>query len=161
MSPEDLLRVTELCVPDLAVGEEQLRDHLVVIGGADTNIFVAVATLAIQKAFGSGPSIHYAGDASGYFTCDEIQSSTSGTRYLRLEEDGGMHCGYVVFGRNPWNPTRTLTIVSGIRATGTQAALLALVLRTDELLRTGAASEPWRRLEANNRFNPQFAAKGG
>jgi len=149
----------ELCVADIALDEQMLQHHLVIVGGADTNAFVAITMIAIAKRFGALPAIHYSGDRTGYFTCDEIESTLSGARYLRLEESGGMHCGFALFGRNPWNPAQTVTIASGIRATGTQAALVALVLRSDELLRTGGVSEHWRQLSANNRFNPGIGAK--
>lgn len=149
----------ELCVSEVAVPEEMLADHLIMVGGADTNLLIALAAMKLVEVFGDGPPIRYAGESQRYFTCDEIDSRLSGKRYPRLEEKGGMHCGYIVHAKNPWNADRTLTIVSGTRATGTQAALLSLVLDEDELVRRGLSSEPWRRLGANNRYRPEYSAK--
>jgi hypothetical protein len=149
---------TELCIADIAVSETQLRDHLVIVGGPDTNVFMAAASTALLARFGAPAPIRYQGEDSGYFTCDELRSDLSGSQYLRLEESGGMHCGYIVHALNPWNVDTTITLVSGIRATGTQAALLALVRSSDDFYRLGHR-EPWRRLDGNNRYNPTISAK--
>jgi hypothetical protein len=150
---------TGMCVADVSVEESMLTDDLILVGGADTNVFIALFSVAHEKAFGTRPPVRYSGDSSRYFTCDEFISELSGSRYRRLEESGSMHCGYVLFCRNPWNDDRTVTVVSGIRSTGTQAALLALIRRTDQLYRTGESTDSWRRLDTNNRFHPSTAAK--
>lgn len=149
----------ELCVADVAVADSYLEDHLILVGGPDTNIFMAVASRALVDRFGVAAPIRYQGEDSGYFTCDEIKSDLSGASYLRLEEAGGMHTGFLVHALNPWNPARTITIVSGIRATGTQAALLALLRGSDDLWGGGRSREPWRTLGGNNRYSPDVSAK--
>jgi hypothetical protein len=150
---------TELCVADIAVSSDQLRDHLIIVGGPDTNIFMALASRALRETFGAAAPIRYAGEDSGYFTCDEIISDVSGARYPRLEELGAMHVGYIVLASNPWNSERTITLVSGTRATGTQAALLALTRSSDMHFRSGNAKEHWRTLGGNNRYDPTIACK--
>jgi len=42
-----------------------LQHHLVIVGGADTNAFVAITMIAIAKRFGALPAIHYSGDRTG------------------------------------------------------------------------------------------------
>jgi hypothetical protein len=142
-------QTTQLCIADLAVSRQHLEGHIILVGAADTNLWFAVASLAMAQEFDRPPPIGYGGDSSRYFTCDEIVSGVSGRKYQRLEESGGMHCGYVLFCRNPWNRERTLTIASGIRATGTQAALLAL---------TGQVDAKGKSLD-NNSFDESVSAR--
>ena len=70
-----------------------------------------------------------------------------------------MHCGYVLMAANPWASGKVIIFVVGTRATGTQAALLALMRGKDDLAMQDIAAEPWRKLSFNNRYNTSIPAK--
>lgn len=148
-----------LCTVDICVSRDQLNKNLILVGAADTNLFFGLATIAYRQRFGFSIPTRYSGDDQLYFTCDQIESDLSGRVYSRLEESGHMHSGYIVMVPNPWAPTKVLVMASGIRATGTQAALLALIRGTDDKARRDSGSEPWRRLAGNNRHNAAVPAK--
>ncbi len=147
-----------LCRMDISVGEDYLRRNLILVGGADTNIYIALAALAFRKEFGAFLPIRFPGDDGSYFTCDQIYSELSQRTYSHLEDSNHMHCGYILVARNPWSPSKTMTMVIGTRATGTQAALLALIRGHDVHSRSGDL-EPWHNLKSNNRFDPRMPAK--
>ena len=73
-----------------------------------------------------------------------------------------MHCGYLAMVPNPWSPSKVMVLASGTRATGTQAALLALTRDWDAPARQDgeANTESWHSLAGNNRYNPAVPAKG-
>jgi hypothetical protein len=152
-------RSTTLCVVDIAVSSKVLEKNLILVGAADTNIWFALASIAYRQKYGYSPPIRYSGDDRLYFTCDQIQSDLSGTFYPRLKEYGYMHCGYLMMLPNPWAQDKILVLASGTRATGTQAALLALVERADTHARSRTDAPAWHRLESNNRFYGTVPAK--
>jgi hypothetical protein len=146
----------QICVPDIAVTDETLQKNIILIGAADTNLWFSLATIAFRQRFGHSLPIRYSGDEQLYFTCDEIYSELSGNVYARLEESGHMHCGYVLMAPNPWHIDKIMVLISGLRATGTQAALLSLVrIRS----RRAPESENWQSLPMNNRYRPLIPAK--
>jgi len=147
-----------LCLVDLSVSRESLEKNLILVGAGDTNLWFAVATVAYRQRFGFSIPIRYSGDDSLYFTCDQIYSELSGQFYPRLEESGYMHCGYLAMVPNPWAPDKVMVLASGTRATGTQAALLALIRGTDNA-RADATAERWHSLSANNRYHAGVPAK--
>jgi len=148
-----------LCRADVAVTESTLRKNIILVGAADTNVFFSLATVTFMQRFGYTLPIRYSGDDRLYFTCDQVYSELSGNTYSRLEESGYMHCGYIVMVANPWAPDKLLILASGTRATGTQAALLALIHRQDDVVQSGRGEEPWRSLAGNNRYYPSIPAK--
>lgn len=148
-----------LCLVDVAVSEDMLHRNLILVGAADTNVFFGLATIAYRQRFGYSLPIRYSGDDQLYFTCDQIYSDLSNTVYHRVEDSGYMHCGYLVMTANPWSPSKQMILVSGIRATGTQAALLALVRGRDQIARSDVGAERWHWLEGNNRFHPSVPAR--
>jgi hypothetical protein len=160
---QDSVRLTgPLCMADVSVTEEDLRKNLILVGAADTNLFFGLATVAYRQRFGYSIPVRYSGDEQLYFTCDQIVSDLSKHTYPRLEESGHMHCGYLVMIPNPWSPSKIMVLASGTRATGTQAALLALSRGHDELSCRdidSKNSEPWHSLSGNNRYNPAVPAK--
>lgn len=129
------------------------------MGAADTNLFFGLATVAFRQRFGYSLPMRYSGDDQLYFTCDQIVSDLSGRTYPRLEESGSMHCGYLTMVPNPWVPAKLMVLASGIRGTGTQAALLALLRDGDRVARSDADAPAWHRLAGNNRHNPAVPAK--
>lgn len=148
--------VEQICVADIAVTNDILMKNIILVGAADTNIWFSLATIAFRQRYGYSLPIRYSGDEQLYFTCDEIYSELSGNVYTRLEESGHMHCGYVLMAPNPWNAQKVMILVSGLRATGTQAALLSLVRVGQSGL---PAAEEWQELQMNNRYWPQVPAK--
>jgi hypothetical protein len=70
-----------------------------------------------------------------------------------------MHCGYLLMTANPWSTDKLMILASGTRATGTQAALLALIKGSDQTARSGVDVERWHWLGGNNRFAPTVPAK--
>jgi DNA-binding winged helix-turn-helix (wHTH) protein len=147
-----------LCRMDVSVGADYLSRNLILVGGADTNIYIALAALAFRKKFGVALPIRFPGDDGSYFTCDQIYSEISLRTYSHLEDSSYMHCGYVLATRNPWAPQKMMILVVGTRATGTQAALLALIRGSDIHARSGVRDR-WRCLEADNRFDHRIPAK--
>ena len=83
----------------------------------------------------------------------------SGLTYPRLEESGFMHCGYLAMVRNPWSPSKVIVFASGTRATGTQAALLALIRGSDTIAIPDNKVDSWHRLSGNNRHNQAIPVK--
>jgi hypothetical protein len=138
---------------------DQLMKNIILVGAADTNLFYGLAAIAYRQRFGHSIPVRYAGDEHLYFTCDQIVSDLSGQIYSRLEESGSMHCGYITMIPNPWSPTKVMVLASGTRATGTQAALLALIKGGDEVAAQDRGAEPWRWLSGNNRYNNSVPAK--
>jgi hypothetical protein len=144
---------------DVSVPAEALERNLIIVGGADTNVFIAIATIAFRQRFGYALPIRYFGDNQLYFTCDQIFSEASGEIYSRLEDSSFMHCGYVVMVANPWCPQKVLLLVVGTRATGTQAALLSLIRGNDVIAGASNDAASWHSLKGNNRYNPALPAK--
>jgi hypothetical protein len=148
-----------ICALDVSVTQDQLMRNLILVGAADTNLFYGLAAVAYRQRFGYSIPVRYTGDEHLYFTCDQIVSDLSGQTYSRLEESGWMHCGYIAMVPNPWSPTKVMVLASGTRATGTQAALLALIKGCDEVAAQDEDAEPWRWLSGNNRHNNAVPAK--
>jgi hypothetical protein len=151
-----------MCRMDVTVSKEALCRNLLLIGGADTNLIVALATIAFRQRFRMSLPIRFAGDDGLYFTCDQIYSELSGRTYSRLEESTFMHCGYVLMTANPWAPTKVMMLAIGTRATGLQAALLALMQGVDDAAiadRRVITGEGWHSLRANNRYFGVVPAK--
>jgi hypothetical protein len=147
------------CVMDLTVSEALLRRNLILVGGADDNLFISIACIAWRQRFGYALPIRFRGDDLLYFTCDRMHSELSGQSYPRVEDAQTMHAGFVQMAANPWNPEKVMVLAVGTRATGTQAALLALMQNGDDRFAHAAQPEPWRRLAANNRHHPHVPAK--
>lgn len=147
------------CFMDISTPVEVLERNLILVGGADTNIFIAIAALAFRQKFGYSLPIRYFGDDQLYFTCDQIFSEMSGQTYSRLEDSRYMHCGYVLMVANPWSTGKVIIFVIGTRATGTQAALLSLLRGKDQASDDQLKSEPWHLLGSNNRFNAKIPGK--
>jgi hypothetical protein len=154
MEPPDTL-----CLVDVAVSQEILQRNIILVGAADTNIFFSLATVAYRQKFGYSLPIRYSGDDQLYFTCDQIYSDLSNNIYHRVEDSGFMHCGYLLMTANPWSPDKQMIFASGTRATGTQAALLALIRGADQVARNDVRAARWHWLQGNNRFYPSVAAK--
>jgi hypothetical protein len=148
-----------ICALDVTVTQDQLMKNLILVGAADTNLFYGLAAVAYRQRFGYSIPVRYAGDEHLYFTCDQIVSDLSGQTYSRLEDSGWMHCGYIAMVPNPWSPTKVMVLASGTRATGTQAALLALIKDSDEAAVQDGESKPWCWLSGNNRYNNAVPAK--
>jgi hypothetical protein len=148
-----------ICALDVSVTQDQLMKNLILVGAADTNLFYGLAAVAYRQRFGYSIPVRYTGDEHLYFTCDQIVSDLSGQTYSRLEESGWMHCGYIAMVPNPWSPTKVMVLASGTRATGTQAALLALIKGYDEMAAQDGGGDPWHWLSGNNRYNNAVPAK--
>jgi TIR domain len=148
-----------ICTLDVSVTQDQLTRNIILVGAADTNLFYGLAAVAYRQRFGYSVPIRYSGDEHLYFTCDQIVSDLSSQTYSRLEESGGMHCGYIAIVPNPWSPTKVMILASGTRATGTQAALLALTKGYDEVAAQAENAEAWHWLAGNNRYNSGVPAK--
>lgn len=148
-----------ICYMDLSVTQDALERNIILVGGADTNIYIAIAALAFRQKFGYALPIRFLGDDQLYFTCDQIYSDCSKTKYSRIDDSTYMHCGYVLIAANPWSPNKVMVFVIGSRATGTQAALLSLVRGRDFISLEHPDAEPWHSLASNNRFCPTIPAK--
>lgn len=148
-----------LCVMDISTSSEVLNRNLILVGGADTNIFIPIASIAFRQKFGYSLPIRYFGDDQLYFTCDQIYSEMSNNKYSRLEDSSYMHCGYLLMVANPWCFGKVLIFVVGTRATGTQAALLALIRSKDYIATNQPNSEPWHNLAGNNKYYPAIPGK--
>jgi hypothetical protein len=148
-----------VCYMDLSVTQDALERNVILIGGADTNIYIAIAALAFREKFGYALPIRFLGDDQLYFTCDQIYSDCSKRKYSRIDDSSYMHCGYVLVAANPWSPSKVIILVTGSRATGTQAALLSLVRGDDFVSLKHPDAEPWHSLAFNNRFCPTIPAK--
>ena len=148
-----------ICALDVSVTQNQLMKNLILVGASDTNLFYGLAAVAYRQRFGYSIPVRYAGDEHLYFTCDQIISDLSRQTYSRLEESGGMHCGYIAMVPNPWLPAKVMILASGTRATGTQAALLALVKGYDEVAGHDRNAEAWHWLPGNNRHNNAVPVK--
>lgn len=148
-----------LCLADVAVSKDILSRNLILVGAADTKVFFGLATVAYRQRFGYSLPIRYSGDDQLYFTCDQIYSDLSTRVYHRVEDSGHMHCGYLLMTANPWSPDKLMILASGTRATGTQAALLALTRGSDQIARGEAGAAGWHWLQGNNRYG-QMATRG-
>ena len=149
--------LASLCQMDITVGKEMLHRNLILVGGGDTNLYIALAAIAYRERFGYSLPIRFAGDDDLYFTCDQIYSELSGITYSHLEDSSFMHCGYVLMSANPWQPDKSIIYAIGTRATGTQAALLAL--QGHQLPALAGPLEPWQELSYNNRHNRLIPGK--
>ena len=143
--------VNSCCFMDICVTQKILTRNLILVGGADTNIYVAIASLAFRQKFGFNLPIRYFGEDQQYFTCDSIYSELSGKNYSRLEDSNFMHCGYILMVANPWAKGKVIIFVIGTRGTGTQAALLALCNNT--------SSTNIEHLSKNNKYFSQIPGK--
>ncbi len=148
-----------LCFMDVSVSSDILNRNIILVGGADTNIYIPIATIAFRQKFGFSLPIRYFGDDQLYFTCDQILSEMSNKTYSRLEDSSFMHCGYLLMVANPWSPEKVIIFVVGTRATGTQSALLALMRLRDYVPDEQLNSEPWHNLSYNNRYYPDIPGK--
>jgi hypothetical protein len=153
-----------ICFQDITVPEQVLKRNLILIGGADVNIYTLLATLAFQGKFGVLLPIRFWGDKDGgYFTSDKILSELGQKSYSGKEDSGYMHAGYVLMTANPWNSEKVMIIAVGFRTTGTAAALLALRCNQDTIAtdceKQYQEYERWHCLSENNRFYPNIPGK--
>lgn len=148
-----------ICLMDITVNSDVLNRNIILVGGADTNVFIPIVSVAFRQKFGCTLPVRYYGEDQLYFTCDQIFSEMSKKVYSRLEDSSYMHCGYVLMVANPWNPKKVVIFVVGTRATGTQAALLAMIRKRDYVPENQLKSEPWHNLAYNNRYNSNIPGK--
>jgi hypothetical protein len=148
-----------LCMVDVSVSSATFDRNVILVGGADTNVFIPMATIAFRQKFGYSLPIRYFGDDKLYFTCDQIYSEMSDKTYSRLEDSSYMHCGYLLMVANPWCAGKVIIFAVGSRATGTQAAVLALIRGKDDTAVSQPDSEPWHNLAGNSKYVPQIPGK--
>jgi len=112
---------------DTDVRETDLRNNLIIIGGPGPN---AIAERINDKLPVMFRQAKYGG---AFFT--ELFSTLSGKSY---KMDAG---GIIVKARNPFDRTKQILLIAGLRKKGTDAALISFLKNFDELCRPNKADK--------------------
>ena len=125
--------IPENCVKlDIELREGDLKNNLILIGGPSVNSVIAKINSKLPIKFGK---VKYKNNFYDSFYSDISEKTYSDENY-----------GIVVKIKNPFDKKKSILVVGGRRFKGTQAAMLAFLLKFDELC-------------SGNSYNKKFHAK--
>ncbi len=105
------------------------KGNMILLGGPLTNMFM--------KEFNENFIVNFSMDKFPYH---ELNSSKTGEKYTEKP------IGTIARTRNPNDPDNSILALSGIGKSGTKAALLALTLKTEEVLKDYDNEDKWSRV---------------